>query len=242
MSRSPLNRDAIAGAALRMIDADGLPALSMRRLGTALGVEAMALYHHFRNKEALLDAVMDRLLDEVEAGAAELPPLDRLRATMRSYRSLALRHPHAFPLLTGRRLATERAFEFHEQLLRQLAAAGLDPFAAACFFRLIDNYVGGSGLADIAGRTRSDAATPVRHEQADGVARYPHAAAIAPHLRASNLDVVFEFGLDAIFDALRGHVAAHPVRGVPAQAAKRRRRSRIGAAQPRGSPGGAADA
>ena len=60
--RKPLTREAIIDAAMLVIDQEGLDKLSMRRLGTELGVEAMSLYNHVANKDAVLDAVHERLL------------------------------------------------------------------------------------------------------------------------------------------------------------------------------------
>src|SRR5262245_53718926 len=78
--RQPLERRVIAEKALELIDSDGLEALSMRRLGAALGVEAMTLYHHFRNKAELLDGVLELLVEEMEVGLVENDlPLQRLR-------------------------------------------------------------------------------------------------------------------------------------------------------------------
>src|SRR5215469_8858987 len=67
-SRSTLTRDRIVDAALDVIDRAGLDGLSMRKLGAALGVEAMALYHHVGSKERLLEAVVERLMSELDPG------------------------------------------------------------------------------------------------------------------------------------------------------------------------------
>jgi len=163
--RAPLTRDAIAEAALAQIDAHGLEVFSMRRLGAALGVEAMALYHHFRGKGPLLDAVMERLLDEVEiAPRGSLPPLERLRRAMVSYRNLALTHPQAFILLVYRRFNTERTFQLYEQILEMFADAGFESPLAARFFRTLGYFVNGAGMADIASRAQQPDATPVKLE------------------------------------------------------------------------------
>ncbi len=202
-ARTPLTREAIAEAALALIDADGLETLSMRKLGAALGVEAMALYHHFRSKGELLDAVMERLIDEAELPErGAMVPLERIRHFTASYRRIAIRHPHAFILLTYRRFNTERTFELYEQFLEALADAGFDPPLAARFFRLLGYYVGGAGLADIASRAAEPDATPVSLEHFSKGKRYPRVAAVVPHLRLANLDAIFEFGLDVIFDAM----------------------------------------
>lgn len=201
---APLTRGVIVEAALAEIDAKGLERLSMRVLGAALGVEAMALYHHFPSKGELLDAVVERLLDEVNLPpAGAMPPVDRLRRCLESYRQVAVRHPQAFILLAVRRFNTERTFAFYERILEVLAEAGFDAAQSARLFRLVGYYATGAGLAEIASRAQEPDATPVKLEQVADLERFPHVAAVAPHLRVGNLDAVFDFGLDVIFDAIR---------------------------------------
>jgi AcrR family transcriptional regulator len=199
----PLTRAVIVEAALAEIDAHGLEALSMRKLGAVLGVEAMALYHHFPGKGALLDAVMERLLDEADLpprGTA--PPLARLRTFMESYRRIAINHPHGFILLVYRRFNTERTFQFYERILEALEELGFDAAASARYFRLMGYYVGGAGMADIASRARMPDATAVRLESFAGSKAYPRVAKVVPHLRVANLDAIFDFGLEVILSAI----------------------------------------
>jgi len=202
--RLPLSPDRIAEAALRLIDRDGLDALSMRKLGVELGVEAMALYHHFPNKGRVLDAVMDLLVREIDVpppGSA--PALARLRQALRSYRGIALRHPHAFPLLAARRFNSEGAFAVYERLLQAFAELGLPPQRSAWWFRATGNLASGTGLADIASRELVPDATPLTlQREPASVALPPHVAAVAPYLTADRLDEAFEFALDVMFDAL----------------------------------------
>jgi AcrR family transcriptional regulator len=201
--RTPLSRERIAQAALELIDDEGLESCSMRRLGARLGVEAMALYHHFPSKGDLLDAVMDRLLDEVELPASGTqPPLQRLRVCIRSYRGCAIRHPRAFVLLAARRFNTERAFAFYESLLGVFEELGLDAGQSARWFRLIGGFASGSGLAEVASRERVADATSLQLEHAPERIAYPRVRAVAPHLSVQKLDEVFEFGLDVLFEAL----------------------------------------
>jgi AcrR family transcriptional regulator len=206
--RAPLTRERIARAALQLIDAEGLEACSMRRLGSSLGVEAMALYHHFPAKGQLLDAVMDLLVDEMEMPARGTePPLARLRRCIGSYRRIAIRHPRAFLLLAARRFNTERAFAMYEQILEAFADAGLNPAESARWFRLIGGFASGAGMAEVASRERTPDATPLQLEHAPERIAHPHVRAVAPHLRIQNLDAVFEFGLNLLFDALAERVA-----------------------------------
>ena len=218
-ARAPLNRDAIVTAALAEIDAKGLEGLSMRRLGAALGVEAMALYHHFPSKDKLLDGVMERLLAESELPPpGSMPALERLRTFVRSYRQIAIRHPRAFVLLAVRRFNTEAAFALYERILDALDEAGLDAVHSARLFRLIGYYASGAGLAEIASRSQEPDATPVHLETFSDRQRFPRVAAVARYLRASSLDAVFEFGLDLLFDEIRKQAAGK--RGRDAESAE----------------------
>src|SRR5689334_12674118 len=104
-TRTPLSRDRVAAAALELIDREGLDSLSMRKLGAALGVEAMSLYNHVDNKDDLLDAVSEMLHREILAGYD--PPAsgnwqERARSMAFSYWHLAQAHPNAFAIVGSR--------------------------------------------------------------------------------------------------------------------------------------------
>jgi len=198
--RSPLTREAISAAALEIIDREGLEGLSMRRLGTELGVEAMALYHHFRNKGELLDGVMDRMLDEIEwTPRGSAPPLARLKKMFGSYRQLAINHPHAFILLAYRRFNTEHSFTLYEQILEAMEDLGLDAALSARYFRMFGYYMNGAGMAEIASRATAPDATPVQLEDFKDGEKFPHVAAVVRHLQIKKLDAIYDFGLDMLF-------------------------------------------
>src|SRR5262245_49400173 len=108
--RSPLTREKIVETALGLIERDGLESFSTRRLGDALACEAMSIYYHFPSKGELLDAVASRVVGEIALpGADEGEWIDRLRHILESYRTVAARHPHAFPLVASRRLQSTEA-------------------------------------------------------------------------------------------------------------------------------------
>jgi AcrR family transcriptional regulator len=201
--RAPLTREAISRAALQLVDRQGLEGFSMRQLGKAMGVEGMAIYHHFRDKGEVLDAVMERLFEEVELPArGSMASLARLRRMFGSYRGIAIRHPRAFILLVNRRFNTERLFALYEQILEAFADYGLTPELSARYFRMFGYYMNGAGMAEIASRAAQPDATPVQLEDFDRRAQYPHIAAVAPHLRVANLDAIYDFGLEMIFREL----------------------------------------
>ena len=199
----PLTRRQIAEAALAEIDREGLELLSMRRLGAVLGVEAMALYHHFRNKGEVLDAVVEVLLEEMAPPSDPMPPVDKLRTTFEACREVAIRHPQAFLLLPTRRLNTDKGLDYYERLLTLFAEAGLDAALSARFFRVLAGFVTGASLAEIGSRAQQPDATPIRLENFSDPVRYPHVSAVVPHLQVANLDSIFDFGMDLIFRAIR---------------------------------------
>jgi AcrR family transcriptional regulator len=222
-AREPLSRERIARAALELIDAEGLEQCSMRRLGARLGVEAMALYHHFASKGELMDAVMDCLLDELELPPRDaLAPLQRLRRFMESWRAVAIAHPPAYILLAGRRFNTERAFALYEALLQAFADLGLDAQQTARWFRLLGGFASGAGLAEVASRERVPDATPLRLEREPDRIAFPHVRAVAPHLRVEALGDVFEFGMEVLLGELAQQAAvASSARAAPRKAARR---------------------
>src|SRR5579864_612144 len=102
-NRVPLNRDRVLEAAMRLADQGGIDALTMRNLGQELGVEAMALYYHFANKDEVVDGIVDRVHAEIEvpSDAAGWSVAMRLRAF--SARGALSRHPWAAVLMESRR-------------------------------------------------------------------------------------------------------------------------------------------
>lgn len=152
-----LTRQAILRAAVRLADKEGLAALSMRKLGAELGVEAMALYHHIPNKDALLDGMVEEVAAEVP-----VPRLTRTtwRKGLRRY-ALALldavaAHPELVPLGLSRPVLTPRSLETMEALLSSLRAAGFPPGRALDLVYALNGLV----LVHAALRAGGDAAAP----------------------------------------------------------------------------------
>jgi AcrR family transcriptional regulator len=115
---------------MELADAEGLPAVTMRRLGATMGVEAMSLYHYLSGKQALLDGlveeVLTEILDAVEAGHRDAR--DDWQATLRrrflTARSVMLRHPWAPGLFGSRTTIPPRLYAFYEALLATMVEAG----------------------------------------------------------------------------------------------------------------------
>lgn len=146
-TRMPLNRQRVAAAAMGFIDEHGEPALSMRKLGAELGVEAMSLYNHVANKDDLLDAVGDLLYSEI-LEAYEPDPgggwQDDLRNLANVYRDAAHRHPNALALLVDRVIPSPVKYLFLSKCYGIFTAAGFDTKAAAVAFDTAASWVIGA--------------------------------------------------------------------------------------------------
>ena len=157
--RRPLNRGLILDRAVALIEGEGPGALSMRRLGSSLGVEAMAIYHHFAGREELLKAIGDRLLEplhDLQLGDDWREACRRFATALRDIavgmasdvsapRPAAVRHPGSLRPV--------------ERLLGVLVADGFGPAAALAVYRATVSYARGYALAEATGFT-VDAAKP----------------------------------------------------------------------------------
>ena len=126
MAARGLTREMLTAAALRIVDGDGLDALSMRRLGSELRVDPMAAYRHIPNKGILLDEVVEAVMSEIDTEAvdASLPWQDQLRALALSYLATLMAHPNAAPLIAERSLRTAGSLRVVEKALRIMTDAG----------------------------------------------------------------------------------------------------------------------
>lgn len=157
--RNPLlSRDRIVGAALALVDAEGLAALSTRKLAAELGVSGPSLYNHFATKDALLDAVVDHVVGEVDLSMWELPPRPgapvdwalALLSWARSYRAALVAHPNLVPVLAqgpGRRA---NALRLADAVFGGLVAAGWPKAEATRIGALMRYFVFGSALGSFA--------------------------------------------------------------------------------------------
>lgn len=160
-SRVPLDRDRIITAAIEFIDEQGLPGLTMRRLGDALGVEAMSLYRYVPGKEDLLDAVVDSLVMSMEMdpevlSAPEDGWQDFLQRLAHGVRRVALEHPKAFPLVASRPPEAPwlrpplRSIDWVESFLDGLISEGFTDNSAVGGYRAFTSFLLGHLLLEVA--------------------------------------------------------------------------------------------
>ena len=143
-ARSRLTRETILAAALALFERDGLAAFSVRRLGASLGCEPMSLYHYFRSKAKLFDALVDDALAGVVIDPTGRDPIERLRVMARSYLDLARRHSMLVPLTVVHRQDTPAAIRIVDELLPLVRAAVPDDRRAAQFVEALHCFLTGA--------------------------------------------------------------------------------------------------
>jgi TetR/AcrR family tetracycline transcriptional repressor len=199
----PLARERIVAAAMKIIDAAGLDALSMRRLGTELGVNPMAAYHYVPNKAALYDLVLEAVMAGVDTTAIDpaAPLDDQLKQAARAYRAAILAHPRAIPVLATRSLRTASVLRPVEPMLGILYAAGLTPDEAMAAVDFIAQFVLG-GAVGYYHHAFDDEAGEQREFEALDPAEFPNTIRMITEAHYIGPDGEFEFGLDAVIHGL----------------------------------------
>ena len=200
--RQPLNRERILAAAVGFVDREGLDALSMRKLGAELGVEAMSLYNHVPSKGALLDGMVELLLRDLNVPPESEDWEARVRESYRRFRRLAHGHPNVFPLLIVRPPETMDGAWLVETFLDTLQRAGFDAGTALQAYRTLTSFTVGYVMSEI----RGFAMEPVDGRVgARGLSPedFPRLTELSPSLGDLDRDAEFEGGLDFIFSGLR---------------------------------------
>lgn len=151
-TRERLTRERVLTAAIELADTDGIESLSMRRLGSELGVEAMSLYNHVASKSVLLDAMVDTVFAEIELPEAAAKPewKQAMRDRAVNMRAVLLRHPWSVPLLQSRSTPGHATLHHHDTVIGILRNAGFSIELAAHAFSAFDSYIIGFVLQEIA--------------------------------------------------------------------------------------------
>jgi AcrR family transcriptional regulator len=213
--RQPLSRERIVSTALAFIESQGLANLSMRRLGEQLGVEAMSLYRHVPGREALLDAVVERVVAEMEKDDDVLiSPRDGwqdfLQRLAHGVRRIALSHPVAFPLVASRPLEAPwlrpplRSVAWVERFLDGLIAEGFSDANAVGAYRAFTSFLLGHLLLEVAAHGADVGPLDVvEDDQRDeDLSGYPTLARLRSALSQDHAAIEFEEALEELLQRI----------------------------------------
>ena len=207
--RRPLTRDRVLQTAARQADEGGIESISMRKLGQQLGVEAMALYHHFANKDDLVDSMVDLVFGEIELPTSGGDWRTAMRQRAIAVRDALLRHRWAIGLMESRRRPGPANLRHHDAVIGSLRVGGFDIAMAAHAYSLLDSYIygfaltrmslpfenGGGEVVDVA----ESMLEPFPVNTYPNLVEFITEHAMKPGYQYSN---EFEYGFDLILDGL----------------------------------------
>jgi len=194
-------------AALSLADRDGIDSLSMRKLGQEVGVEAMSLYNHVRNKDDMLNGMVDAVFREIELPDGGLDWRTAMRQRAIAARQVLLRHPWAIGLLESRTQPGPATLRHHDAVLGSLRRAGFSIEMAAHAYSVLDGYIYGFTLTELTlpfGTSEEVAELGAKMLRAFPTDEYPNLAEMIQHAMKPgySYEDEFEFGLDLILDGL----------------------------------------
>jgi AcrR family transcriptional regulator len=205
--RRTLSRDRVVAAALALVDSDGIEALTMRRLGSQLGVEGMALYTHVRDKSDLLDAVAERILEELDTEFDRSALWqERVRHGALAWAGLQERHPRSFPLVYRPQHRTHAVTKLTEELMDALRSAGFDERGAALAYQTIIVLVDGALLGRGPTTDRDLQNAWRRAARAVDPQRFPRFAEVAPQSATLTWREIIDSGLDLLLAGLEARL------------------------------------
>ncbi|BBX21774.1 putative transcriptional regulator, TetR family protein [Mycolicibacter terrae] len=223
-SSSQLSRDGILEVAIDFIDRHGLSKLTMRALGAACGVEAMALYRYVHGRGDLLTGVVDHIIDrlyadQLAARRQEDGWQDYLMRLAHGVRKIALDHPEVFPLVATQAPEAPwvrpplRSLRWMESFLDTLISYGFDDSAAVVAYRSYTTFLIGHLLLEVSAHGADlhpeEALLEETCRPAHDLSSYPHLQRLQPMLSQDHSGAEFEEALEAMLDRLELLLARH---------------------------------
>jgi AcrR family transcriptional regulator len=210
-SRVPLSRERIIDAAVDVADREGLGAVTMRRLGQQLGVEAMSLYKHVADKNDVLAGIADRVASEFELPSRDVDWRMAIRASSIAAYAVLSRHPWAGPLLESDFDPGPARLAYLDAVVDVLHDAGFSLQDVAHAFGALDSHLYGFTMQVASWPFGVDEYAEVATELAAGFdpERYPNLIAMATMVgQEGGVPLDFTFGLDLLLDGLARRLEA----------------------------------
>lgn len=209
--RVPLSRERIIDAAVEVADREGLGAVTMRRLGQQLGVEAMSLYKHVADKNDVLAGIADRVASEFELPSRDVDWRMAIRASSIAAYAVLSRHPWAGPLLESDFDPGPARLAYLDAVVDVLHDAGFSLQDVAHAFGALDSHLYGFTMQVASWPFDVDEYAEVATERAAGLdpERYPNLIAMATMVgQEGGVPLDFTFGLDLLLDGLARRLEA----------------------------------
>ena len=207
--RLGLNRDRVISEALDLLDREGLERFSIRRLAERLGATPMALYNHVDSKRALLQAIAETVVSNVDYRPVRGSWQNVVAACFRTLRAACLAHPGAVSLVESAEVLPAAVFRPMEITLSALKGAGLGEKDAMRAYFLLSTFTLGQVSYQIKGWSRGVDAATAAGEGLITPKTFPAVTHAAGHGHW-NFDEAFEFGLAVILAGLKNKVQRRP--------------------------------
>jgi AcrR family transcriptional regulator len=202
-----VTREQVLRAAMALADRVGVEGLTMRAIGREVGIEAMSLYRHVRDKEDILDGIVDLVYEEIEVPPAAHEWKAAMRGRAISARKALGRHPWAIDLMESRSQPGPANLGHHDAVLGALLPAGFSAAMATHAYNLLDSYIYGFTLQErslpidseeVLGETGQELLGQVAAD------RFPNLTAVGAELLEGGFRYAdeFEWGLDLILDGI----------------------------------------
>jgi AcrR family transcriptional regulator len=202
--RVPLTRERVLRAAVALADQSGIEALTMRRLGQELGVEAMSLYNHVANKDDILDGIVDLVVSDIHVPPKGTDWKTAMRRRAISAHEVLLAHPWAAMLIMSRFNIGPGMTRHLNETLGRLREGGFSIKGALDAWHTLDSHLYGFTLQELnlpfaVEDTQRVSANILGHLPSH---QYPHVVEVVTEIMRSGREENFEFGLDLILDGL----------------------------------------
>lgn len=205
-SRQALSREKVLKTALRLADKQGIDSLSMRKLADALDVEAMSLYNHIKNKDEVIDGIVEMVVNRFTTASFELPWKQAMRECAISTHQVLLKHPWVAMLLISRVTICDGLLRYSDASFGCLRKAGFSYEMADHGWNAISNHIYGFTLTVISAPIDSSEYSNAAEHYLSAVPKeqYPHVHSLMTLIISGEHTGIndFEFGLDLILDGL----------------------------------------
>ena len=185
-----LSKDLIIQAALGMIEQNGIEGFSLRKLAQKLNCEAMSIYYHMKNKEQILDQIVDFLILKINFKNQIDEPKEQLMHIAKQWRTISQKYPNFFPILAIHPLNTDIGYNFMNGILFVFKNANLAVKDASYFLRILNYYLIGVGIDEAKGYQLAN-----QNLELD---RYPLLEEAKSYWTTEDQDQIFELGLNML--------------------------------------------